>query len=380
MLPFTSQCFILFNDALLLFSSGPLRCIPSPKLFSLLYLWVLLLDVCKLLICSRGTTLPVLVLLVCFISFLMTPICSINQIFCMINPTTILVVLILRFTVSIKLKPLDLPCLILLLVVLIELILVLSTKCSSKWLTISNIMLVTGDSVPSQAWKGIHRQRLCNTLQDKPRMRPRVIGTIPIQWWLRRGVELGLGDCVQRTPGCTSLPVLLRRCHLPPFFPIQSPPLTPSLLWSLWTKLKCLSHILLIQMFTYCACWCTGALWFPWLLSMGWGLKSHMVRFGEHYREYWTDSQDLMVIHCKGYPIGAHTLADWQLSDTHCEVNFWGNWVGHSSSNFLYIKGMICTPNLTHTPQVLTVHLKLQSYPKPELHTCDVLKSLQRWE
>ena len=67
----------------------------------------------------------------------------------MINPTTILVVLILRLTVDAKLKLLDLPCLILMLVVLIKLIPVLGTKCSSKWLMVSNIMLVMGYSVLS---------------------------------------------------------------------------------------------------------------------------------------------------------------------------------------------------------------------------------------
>ena len=80
-------------------------------------------------------------------------------------------------------------------------------------------------------------------------MRPRVIGTTPIQWWVRRGVELGLGDHVQRMPGCTSLPALLWRRHLPPLFPIQSPPLTPSLLWSLWTKLLRFSRKLARRLF-----------------------------------------------------------------------------------------------------------------------------------
>ena len=66
-----------------------------------------------------------------------------------------------------------------------------------------------------------------------------------------------------------------------------------------------------------------------------------------------------------------------QLSDICCGVNLCWNWVGHSSSDFQYIEGKICTKNITHTPQVLAAHLKPQlhtkiwpAHPKPKLHTC----------
>ena len=58
-------------------------------------------------------------------------VCSLNQILCVINPTTVMVVLIGWLTIAPEPKPLGLPCLMLLLECLVKFIPVLSIVCSS---------------------------------------------------------------------------------------------------------------------------------------------------------------------------------------------------------------------------------------------------------